>query len=486
MDHRTAGILALASTLGCAQPELGLTIDGTEVLAGDVAALPSVRAHHAERRATVSVTNVGLGELEVEGIVTDAGVILFPAELPAVLAADETLTLEISLDPTGLAGPVDASLRVLSNDPDWPDYGVDLAGERTPYVALAVADRADVDSALDAEVARQSLVGAAVAVVEGQDLVYLRGFGFADREAGVAVDPSVHRFRWASLAKGLTALVAVQAVERGELELDEQVSALVADYVVPDLVLPEDCRSEDCAEPIPDGRQQLSLRQLLAHTGGVQHYTNGAVDPVPPFLETSDPAVNTGMAWALPYFWSAPLVAVPGEAFSYTTPGYNLAGVAVEEAAGDDLESLVLRDVAPELGITTLVADRGYAPVGDRVVGYRSGARIEHDDDVSWKLAGGGFTSSVEDLARYCAGLLGDVVVDTSLRDGELWREQHPGSEYGLGFGVRGSTVSHTGAQQSTRTALVLDRAEERCVVLMSNSEWADVGALYRAVRDAW
>jgi hypothetical protein len=59
-----------------------------------------------------------------------------------------------------------------------------------------------------------------------------------------------------------------------------------------------------------------------------------------------------------------------------------------------------------------------------------------------------------------------------------------------MGFGVttfEGERVAvHTGAQQSTRTAIWIDRDAERCFVSMTNSTWGDPSALNLALRDAW
>ena len=73
--------------------------------------------------------------------------------------------------------------------------------------------------------------------------------------------------------------------------------------------------------------------------------------------------------------------------------------------------------------------------------------------------------------------------------DDQLWAAQPPATSYGLGFGVGGSegarVISHTGAQEGTRTAILIYPDEGRCYVFMTNSSWADPAAYARILRNS-
>src|SRR6476619_5321730 len=73
------------------------------------------------------------------------------------------------------------------------------AQARAPQ-ALAVARSNAVDAAVRAEMDRQRAVGLALGVVRGGEVVYLKGYGLADRENGVPVTNNT-LFRWASCSK---------------------------------------------------------------------------------------------------------------------------------------------------------------------------------------------------------------------------------------------------------------------------------------------
>src|SRR5690606_17080463 len=87
-----------------------------------------------------------------------------------------------------------------------------------------------VDRAATVEVQRQKLVGLAVGVITDGKVSYLKGYGLADREADVPVDPKATLFRWASCSKSVTAIAALQLAERGLLDLDADVRTYAPEF----------------------------------------------------------------------------------------------------------------------------------------------------------------------------------------------------------------------------------------------------------------
>jgi len=113
---------------------------------------------------------------------------------------------------------------------------------------------------------------------------------------------------------------------------------------------------------------------------------------------------------------------------------------------------------------------RGYHREGDEVVD--SG-----DNNISWKLAGGGWISGVGDLARFAGGLMGPdmLTVETRL---EMWEPQRTSTgeqtAYGLGVSVgrlgETLTISHSGGQRKTSTYMVCAPEYDTAVTLMCNT----------------
>jgi CubicO group peptidase (beta-lactamase class C family) len=186
-----------------------------------------------------------------------------------------------------------------------------------------------------------------------------------------------------------------------------------------------------------------------------------------------------------------PLVAIPGREYLYSTFGYNLMGVVLEHALGASFASQAASRVAGPTGMTTLQPDYEWASIPHRAVGYDEDNRREGSNDVSWKLAGGGFISTTEDLARFCAGLMGDKLL-TAEEKAVAWKPQTTslGEEtaYGLGFDIwyRDDRlyVQHSGFQEKANTRYRYYPENGLCIVVMSNSAQADTYSLVRAIDD--
>jgi CubicO group peptidase (beta-lactamase class C family) len=167
----------------------------------------------------------------------------------------------------------------------------------------------------------------------------------------------------------------------------------------------------------------------------------------------------------------------------------------LEVAQGTSLARQVDEVIAIPLGLTSLAPDYHWQAHPDRVRGYsrdREGPYFNGDDDVSWKLAAGGFQSTPRDFAGWCAGLLSEALLDDVEKTEMLWQPTEPVTTYAYGFELvwdrRGnlSSVAHGGAQQSVRTALRAYPEEGLCLTLMTNSTWADAMGLLRQFETVW
>ena len=99
---------------------------------------------------------------------------------------------------------------------------------------------------------------------------------------------------------------------------------------------------------------------------------------------------------------------------------------------------------------------------------------------MAWKLPGGGWTSTVGDLARFGAGLIGAQVLGDELKR-RAWSEQKlpdgKGTGIGLGFFVGEldgeRLISHSGGQRKASTYLAILPERKLAVAAMSNTDGA-------------
>ena len=161
----------------------------------------------------------------------------------------------------------------------------------------------------------------------------------------------------------------------------------------------------------------------------------------------------------------------------------------MEGASGAKYLDFVQQNVLAPAGMEHTQNDDRFAIIPYRTRFYRkteTGA-VQNADflDSSYKIPGGGWLSSAEDMARFEVAILNDTLVKRGTRD-LMWTSLKPsdGSKdtYGLGWGVGDeagiSFVGHTGGQQGTSTAFYIAPAQRAGVVVLTNRQDVSSGDL--------
>ena len=304
-----------------------------------------------------------------------------------------------------------------------------------------------------------------IAIVQKGEFVWSRGFGVADTKTSAPIT-SKTLFRLASVSKPITATAAMELWESGKLDLD----APVQKY----------CRS------FPQKEWPITTRELLGHLGGIRHYhSDSQSDPEIGNTKHFDDPITAG----LKFFANDHLVAKPGAHFNYSTHGYTLVGCAIEGASGEKYVAFMHDHVFVPAGMINTLEDNFHAAIPGRTSFYHkriSGRVVPADPlDSSYKVPGGGWLSSADDMARFEVAILNDRLVGSTTRD-LMWTPQKPtdGSAdyYGLGWGVGRKSgvpdVGHGGGQQGTSTFILLTRDAHDGVVVLINMDDADSSSL--------
>ncbi|MDR7868085.1 MAG: serine hydrolase domain-containing protein [Sporomusaceae bacterium] len=252
------------------------------------------------------------------------------------------------------------------------------------------------------EMERYKLVGVSAAVVDGDRIVWARGFGWADAAGGVPATPATV-YRAGSVSKLLNAAAAMQLCDEGKLDLDKPVAAYLPDFSL---------RSRFPAAP------PVTLRHLLTHHAGLPSDIVGGMwgDDPPPF--TAIVALLKEEYAAYP----------PGYIAAYSNAGSCLAGVAVERAAGEAYAGYLDRRLLAPLGMTHSSFAPRPAVMSRLAKGYDKDGRERADVGIRDVPAGGLYTS-VADLGRFLAMLFNEgesggqrILSPAAVR--ELLREQ--------------------------------------------------------------
>ena len=325
---------------------------------------------------------------------------------------------------------------------------------------------AKVREFVEAERVRQQVPGLSIALVVDDELVWSQGFGSADLESGALATGST-RYRIGSVSKPIVGTALMQLVEAGKVDLDADIRQYVAEW--------------------PAKHAKITVRHLLTHTSGIRHYNDDE------FLSTEH---YTDLAAPLAVFKDDALLFEPGTKFSYSTYGFNMVANVIEAASGMPIsEYMRTRVFEPAWMNDTGLEDQGALQRG-RARWYESTNGVVRNApyvDLSNKYAGGGLTSTVEDLARlhiaYARGKLLAPETIAAMYTNHVMPDGKP-HQYGLAWHVRmvelpdGTTakeVSHSGGSVGANT-LFLRYPDRGLAIAVVANHGADLGTLTKGV----
>jgi len=328
----------------------------------------------------------------------------------------------------------------------------------TPILAAPV-DAQRVAQTVRAELKRLQVPSASVAIVLDGRVAYAQAFGMAQLDPGRTATTAT-RYEIGSISKQFLALAFVSLQEQRQLTLDDKVGKYLPG-----------------AGPTTD----VTLRQLLSHTGGIRDFW--PQDYV--FTRMLSPISHQELldTWA----WK-PLDFPPGERYQYSNTGYVVAGVIFEKVEGESLFAFLQRRVFGPLKMSSVLDVDGANMQPSDAVGYTRAALGPLRERVrvgrGWMFAAGELAMTAEDLARW------DIsIIDRSLMQpasyNELEREivldNGVGARYALGLGVRMQSerrvLAHGGATSGFISYNVIYPDQRAAIVVLTNSDAADAAS---------
>jgi CubicO group peptidase (beta-lactamase class C family) len=318
---------------------------------------------------------------------------------------------------------------------------------------VRVFDAAAIERVLRQEMADTSTPGAAIAIVRGSEVLYHRGFGVASIETGEPVTAET-LFRLGSTTKMFTGLAAVLLAGEHRVALDQPIAKW--------------------STGLDPAVGALTLEGLLSHTAGMinEGSANGSHD-------------DEALARRVRSWTAAHIFAPPGDVYSYSSPGYWLAGHVIEHAAGKPYADVLGDRIFTPLGMmrTTfrpLVAMTYPMAQDHRLAGGKATVVRPYPDDVStWP--GGSLFSSARDMARFALAFLDDGRVDgkqvlpAAAIEAMRTRQSDTGSGCGYTYGLADCTtngvrtLSHYGFRSGSGSIVVLAPSERVAIILLAN-----------------
>ena len=336
-----------------------------------------------------------------------------------------------------------------STGPQYQEVAKDL--DESWYEAFTLLDRF-----AQQQVDEWALPGVAMAITDGDRLLGLWTYGFANLDARRTVGPGT-LFLMGSIGKSFTAVAVLQEHERGTIDLHAPVQSYLPWFEV-----------ESDFPPI-------TVHDLLTHTAGI---INGSDLAPHGYWE----------AWALRH---SRRVTGPGERYHYSNVGYKTLGLLLEAVRGEPLGEILEAGILKPLGMTATHGSITHETRRLSAVAYRP----LHDDRPAlpggllvpsgWHEYGAGdgsIASTPSDMAAYVRMLLNrgegpegrvlsedsfDLFTDKAIEVGE-------NAHYGYGLRIQevdGRTlVGHGGGHLSFTSQIFADMDAGVGAVVMTNT----------------
>ena len=313
------------------------------------------------------------------------------------------------------------------------------------------------------------LPGAAVAVVNGDEIIFAEGFGFRDIERGLPVTTET-LFHIGSTNKSMTAMMIATLIDQGLFDWDTPVVEIYPEFKLAS----------------NQSTNQVTMRDLLSMQSGIPDYAEDDFDYERQSAED-----------LFDYMASAPLAGSPGEAFSYSNISASLAGYLGVIATNNQspnlyngYERLLRSQVLDPIGMDSAVLRYSQAKNDPNygksyALDWFEAVETEPEDFDGDPLAPSGVVkANVIDMANYISTQLNQGVAPNGVRVvsaenlTETWK---PNLEnYGMGWEVGKydgfEVISHEGAFDYYLCVIGFVPELDIGFVVLTNSEDAGEG----------
>ena len=340
--------------------------------------------------------------------------------------------------------------------------------------ALTADDFRRIDSYIESQLAAANIPGAALVIVEGDQITHVRGYGIAGPDGRPATAET--GFYLGSVTKSFSALAVMQLVEAGQIELDAPVQKYLPWFRVADA----------------GASEQMKVKHLLNHTSGFSTYTGrthlAASDVSPEAIERRVRDLR-----------KARLTAPVGEGRQYSNANYCVLGAIIESVSGQSYEDYVTEHIFEPLTMTKSFAPNDTAAQDDLATGFRYwfGQPVSAADVPRSRgyLPSMFLISCARDMGNYLlahmnGGVLGDTRVLSDSGISRLHTPERQDLNYAMGWVTRSvgdvKTLSHTGTTPTFHAEVTIFPEHQRGFALLINAQnqlsGPDVASLARMV----
>jgi CubicO group peptidase (beta-lactamase class C family) len=217
--------------------------------------------------------------------------------------------------------------------------------------------------------------GAVVVIVKDGQVLVEKGYGFADYEKRIPVDPRTTLFRPGSTSKLFTWTAVMQLVEQGKLDLDADVNSYL-----------------DVKMPAHNGRP-VTLRQIMTHRAGFEETIRDLLT----FGDSSPALADVVKRYVPPRMWD------PADGPGYSNYATTVAGYIVQRVSGQPYEEYIEQHILAPLEMNNSTFRQPLPPQlrPQMSKGYETSEEPGAGYEIVSMPPAGALASSGEDMAHF-------------------------------------------------------------------------------------
>ena len=323
-----------------------------------------------------------------------------------------------------------------------------------------------IDSWIEAQREYARIPSISVAIVKDQETIWSKAYGMANSESKLAASTSTV-YSICSISKLFTSVAIMQLFDAGKIRLDDNIESILPNYKL----------KQQFKDSGP-----ITIRSLLTHSSGLPRESDYPYWTGPDFPFPSQAQVNSKLSEQQTLYPSATY-------FQYSNLGITLLGEIIEKISGQSYDLYVEENILKPLRLTST---HTYIPKEEwgkkMAIGYSATKREGPRDKVNLFDAKGikaaaGFSSNVEDLARFASWQFrllnkggAEILKSSTLKEMHRvqWIDPDWKVYWGLGFGISqqgaSTIVGHGGSCPGYRTTFQLDPKEKMAFIVMINA----------------
>jgi CubicO group peptidase (beta-lactamase class C family) len=330
--------------------------------------------------------------------------------------------------------------------------------------AFSFAQKDSTDIIVKQLMEKQKIVGLSMAVIKDGRTMVNKGYGLANAELNVAVNPETV-IRLGSVSKQFFTTAILRLMEEGKLDMEDSVHKFFPDA--------------------PETWRPIQVKHLMSHTSGLQRegpaYDNFKIQPDIDIIRSA---------------YKLPLVFKTGEKYQYCNLAYFMLAEIIRQVSGMPWEDYIHDKLFVPAGMNNSYLTDFYTIIPNRANGYMHKKDTLINATAMYAIRpSGGFLSTSSDMIKWEKAIREKNIILKKENWEKLWQPFIKTSDkatskeyYGFGWVIDEynghKLIWHSGSNTGFRSTYVRFPEDGLSIIILTNTDEANPRAIANALAD--